>query len=313
MTQTSPSSYTPTFQWQFLHPRFWGTWLGILLAIMLAFVPFRLRDKLAAFLAKKIVKMNNRAKKRAVINLKTCFPDKTDEERQFILEQSYINAGCIFLGLASIMVRSKAYLERHTRFHNEDILTDLIERGEKIILLVPHTWPIEYPAIQLSSRGLPVVGFVKAQANPLADWLLCAQRCKYGGRLHTRSKGIKPFIRSVKEGYLGYYLPDEDHGAASSVFVPFLGAEYKATLAGLGKLAKLTKAKIVPVCPSYNRETGQYEIFISPPLSPFPTGDEWQDAIMVNQAMEAFIQQDPTQYMWLLNILRTRPDGSELY
>ncbi len=314
--QTSASSsnnaYLPRFKKTFLHPRYWGTWVGVGAAALLAYLPFRVRDRLATLLAKKIVKMDNRAKKRAATNLAYCFPEKTEQERQKILEDTYINAGCIMFGIATIMVRSKNYLKAHTVFHNESIITDLVEQGHNIILLAPHSWPIDYPAVQLASRGLPVAAMMKKQANPVADWLMNIQRLKYGGRTHERDDGIKPFIKSVREGYLGYYLPDEDHGPDLSVFVPFLGTQ-KATLSGLGKLAKLSKATVVPLMPIYNRETGNFEVLIQAPLANFPTGDEHKDARMMNERIEAFIQQDPSQYMWIMNLLRSRPDGTQLY
>ncbi|MFD2177055.1 lauroyl-Kdo(2)-lipid IV(A) myristoyltransferase [Veronia pacifica] len=312
MSKTTPSAYSPQFEWAFLHPKYWGSWLGIALAAIMAFIPFRARDTFAAFLAKRLVKLNNSAKKRAVINLKHCFPEKSDEERFRILEQSYVYAGCILFGFATILVRSKAYLAQRTVFKNDHILTDLVEKGEKIILLVPHTWSIDYPAVQLASRGLPIVGLVKRQSNPLNDWLMNAQRLKYGGCIHERSTGIKPFLKSIREGFLGYYLPDQDHGPDNSVFVPFLGAE-KATLAGLGKLSRLGKAKVVPLMSAYNRETGNFEVIVKPPLENFPTGDDKQDAKIMNACLEDFIKSDPAQYMWIINLLRTRPDGSELY
>ncbi|OEF48238.1 lipid A biosynthesis (KDO)2-(lauroyl)-lipid IVA acyltransferase [Enterovibrio norvegicus] len=310
--KSSDTSYLPTFEWAFLHPRYWGTWLGMLLVAVLAFVPFRLRDKFAEFLAKRLVKMNNRAKKRAVVNLRECFPEKTEEERFAILEQSYINAGCVMLGFATIMMRSKRYLEKRTLFRNEEILTELVEKGQKVILLVPHSWAIDYPAVQLASRGLPVAAMVKKQKNRVVDWLMNVQRLKYGGRTHERADGVKPFIKSVREGFLGYYLPDEDHGPEYSVFVPLFGTQ-KATLSGLGKLAKLSRAKIVPLMPVYNRETGNFEVIVQPPLAPFPTGSEEADARMMNERIEQFLESDPGQYMWIMNLLRSRPDGSQLY
>lgn len=309
---SSNTIYSPRFQKAFLHPRYWGTWLGIGAAALLAYLPFRMRDKLAIFLAKKIVKMDNRAKKRAVVNIAYCFPEKSEQERQKILEETYIIAGCIMLGIATTMMRSKSYIEAHTVFHNESIITDLVKQGRNIILLAPHSWPIDYAAVQLASRGLPLAAMIKKQANPVVDWLMNLQRNKYGGRIHERKDGIKPFIKSVRDGYLGYYLPDEDHGPDLSVFVPFLGTE-KATLSGLGKLARLSKATVVPLMPIYNRKTGNFEVLIQAPLANFPTGDEHKDARIMNERIEIFIRQDPAQYMWIMNLLRSRPDGTQLY
>lgn len=300
------------FKWSFLHPRYWGTWLAVLFAGVLAFIPFQVRDKIAQVIAKQLVKLNNRAKKRAVINLEQCFPEKSKQERLAILEQSYINAACIMLSLACITLRSKNYLEKKIIFHNEDILTSLREQGENVILLVPHCWAVDFPAIVLASRGMNMTVMVKKQANPVADWLMTIQRTKYDGRIHERSDGIKPFIKSVRAGFIGYYLPDEDYGHKHSVFVPFLATQ-KATLAGLGTVAKLSRSKIVPMMPAYCRKTGKIEVIFQPPLDPFPSASEETDARMMNERIEQFINEKPEQYMWIMNLLRSRPDGSQLY
>ncbi|MFA0707842.1 lauroyl-Kdo(2)-lipid IV(A) myristoyltransferase, partial [Vibrio sp. 10N.222.48.A3] len=176
--------------------------------------------------------------------------------------------------------------------------------------LVPHSWCIDIPAILLASRGLPVSAMANSQKNPLTDLLMHKQRVQYGGRVYDRSGGIKPFIKSVKDGYLGYYLPDQDHGPEQSVFSDFFATE-KATLPGLGKLAKVSRAKIVPTFASYNIETGKYEIEIKAPIE--LSGDEHQDARAMNEVVEGFVNPKPEQYMWILKLLKTRRNGQDPY
>ncbi|VEH67615.1 lipid A biosynthesis (KDO)2-(lauroyl)-lipid IVA acyltransferase [Rodentibacter pneumotropicus] len=45
---TARVGYEPQFLWSYLKPKYWGVWLGIFFLLLLAFVPFRLRDKIAA-------------------------------------------------------------------------------------------------------------------------------------------------------------------------------------------------------------------------------------------------------------------------
>lgn len=47
------------------------------------------------------------------------------------------------------------------------------------------------------------------QGNPVFDYVWNTVRRRFGGRLHARNDGIKPFIQSVRQGYWGYYLPDQ--------------------------------------------------------------------------------------------------------
>ena len=301
-------AHNPKFSWSFLHPRYWGSWLTIFLGVLLSFLPNNARRGIATFIAKHLITLKRGANQRAKINLNLCFPEKTEAEREAILLQQYITAGTFLLGFASLSIRSKQWLENNTVIRGEHHLQTLKEQGQSAILLVPHTWAIDIPAVLLASRGLPVSAMAKKQHNALYDWLMHRQRVQYGGRVYERSGGIKPFIRSIKDGYLGYYLPDEDLGPEHSVFVDFFATQ-KATISGLGRLSKLSRAKIVPLLAMYNTETGQYEIDIQAPLDPFPLETEEQDARAMNQCIEDYVTQHPEQYMWILRLLKTRPEG----
>ena len=88
--------HNPTFEWAFLHPKHWGTWLGILFAALLAFIPYRWRDNLARKLSVFVVRKNGRVVRRARVNLEYCFPEKSDQERQDILEETFVKACLLY-------------------------------------------------------------------------------------------------------------------------------------------------------------------------------------------------------------------------
>ncbi|SHF59590.1 lauroyl-Kdo(2)-lipid IV(A) myristoyltransferase [Vibrio gazogenes] len=304
--------YNPTFQWSFLHPRHWGTWLGILVAALFAFIPPKWRDGLARKIAKPIVNKNGRVVRRARINLTYCFPEKSEAEREQILYETFVKAAQYMLGYSEFLVRSTRHNQQRGELIGEENLLPLLDAGEKVIILAPHAWAVDYPAVMLAARGYKVTTIMKPQRNPIGDWLMHVQRMQYGGRIFARDAGVKPFVRSIKDGYIGYWLPDEDHGPQNSVFVPFFATE-KATLKGFGKMARLSKAKVVPVLPAYNDKTSKYEVYILPAIENFPTGDEEQDARAMNQAIEDLVTPHPEQYMWNLFLLQTQRDGKKIY
>ncbi|MGO2234295.1 lauroyl-Kdo(2)-lipid IV(A) myristoyltransferase [Marinomonas sp.] len=312
MSNGDKHTYNPTFEWRFLHPRFWLTWFSVLVSLLIAFFPLRWRDKLASWIAGRLLNTKSRALKRARVNLEQCFPDKTLEEREALLKRSFQTAAQYFIAYGELIVRSKRHCENRCVIFGEEHLFPLLKSDQNVIALVPHCWAIDYAGVMLTAKGHKTVAMIRTQKNPIFNWLIHLQRVRYGARVYCRSAGIKPFMKSIKEGYLGYYLPDEDLGAQNSVFTPFF-ASNKATMKGLGRLASLTDAKVVPMLPAYNAELGKYELFISPPLENFPSGSEETDALIMNQALEAMISKHPEQYMWVLNLLRTRPDGSDLY
>ncbi len=301
-------AYNPQFQLIFLHPRYWGTWFAVFICCILSFLPTSVKRFIAGYLAQLAIKVKSKANTRARVNLEMCFPEKSHQAREAILQQMYITSTMFLIGFAATSLRSKKWLENNSIIRGFEHVENVLERGDKVILLVPHTWPIDIPAILLASRGHPVSAMAKAQKNPVSDWLMHKQRVQYGGRVYERSVGIKPFIKSVrKDDYLGYYLPDEDLGRVHSVFVDFFATQ-KATISGLGRLSTLSKAKIVPLFAMFNSQSGLYELDFYPEL-PFPTGDEHQDARMMNECIEKYVSQRPEQYMWILRLLKTRPDS----
>ena len=46
----------------------------------------------------------------------------------------------------------------------------------------------------------------------------------------------------------------------------------------------------------------------------FPSGDDFQDSLLINRLLEDWIRQQPDQYMWVHRRFKTRPEGeSSLY
>jgi len=307
-----PKAYNPTFQWHFLSPSRWSEWLLVAIALPIALLPNFVRVKIASLAAKIMLNKNSKAVHRAWVNLTLCFPDKSAQEKTAIIRDGFTSAGTYLLSFPRLTFRSKSWLENNSVITGLENLSEHTDNNENVILLVPHTWTIDIPAVLLASKGLPVVGFVKKQKSEINDWLMHRQRIQYGGRIYERSAGIKHFVKSVKQGYLGYYLPDQDHGREHSVFTKFFSAT-KATLPGLGKVAKISKAKVIPIFSSYNTKTGKYEIDIYPALENFPTGSDEGDAKVTNEYIESVVIKKPEQYMWNLSLLRTQPDESNPY
>lgn len=303
-------AYNPTFEWHFLAPKYWPTWLGIILSVPIATLPLSFHQWLAKKIANKLSKSNKGPAHRTRVNLQLCFPEMSFEQREALVYKTLFTAGVFILRFVLLSLRSKTWLQQQCEFVNKHNLTKLTDAGKNVILLVPHSWAIDIPAILLASLNLPVSAMAKKQKNPVADWLMHRQRVQYGGRVYERSGGIKPFIKSIKSGYLGYYLPDQDHGAELSEFVDFF-ATTKATLPGLSKLAKLSKAHIVPLFASIDPQTGKFSIEVLPALD-LQASDQ-ADARAMNDAIEHFVEPKPEQYMWILQLLLTQQDDSNYY
>jgi lauroyl/myristoyl acyltransferase len=147
----------------------------------------------------------------------------------------------------------------------------------------------------------------KPQRSPVVNWLLNKGRMRFGCQLVSRTQGMRPVLRGLKQGMSFYYLPDEDFGPKHSVFTPFFGVA-TATLPSLGRLTETAGAVVVPCFTRLTRRG--YDVTLRPPLENFPTGDRLADAARMNAVLEEGIRLAPEQYMWTFKLFKTRPDNA---
>lgn len=300
--------YDLAFKPRYLHPRYWPTWLAIALLWLLAWLPVRLRDRVAGALAPLLIRF---AKKQCYIartNIRLCFPELGEAEVERMLRHS-IRAGLMgFLGYGEWTARSKRYLQGRFEVRGQQHLDASLAAGDKIIFMIPHTWAIDAGGLYLTSLGLPMCTMMHSAKNEVFDWFINRQRARFGGIVYERDAGIKAVIKTIKTGKHFFYLPDQDHGREASLFVPFF-AELKATLPALPKLARLTGARVLPVLSVYNTERHRYELIIRPPMAPYPTADLTRDTRAMNAEIEALLTDWPEQYMWFLKYFQTQLDS----
>lgn len=311
---TAQDGYTHKFLWSFLHPKYWGVWLGVLGLVILAYVPVRIRDKFSAFVGKLayqyLKKKNKKGYHRAKVNLRYCFPQWNEQKREEVVEKMFITVAQTMLAIGETALRPVSYLQKRCEFSGFDEVVKIKESGKNVIMLVPHTWSIDMAGVAMFSLGYSMTSMYNPHRNALVDWLWNITRERLGGRMHTRQNGIKPFLADVRKGDVGYFLPDEDFGEALSVYVDFFATE-KATLPGLNKMARVANAEVIPMFPIYNAEKGVYQIEILPPLE--FSGDPNQSAREMNRVIEYFVEKNPEQYVWILRLLKTRRDGEDIY
>ena len=98
-----------------------------------------------------------------------------------------------------------------------------------------------------------------------------------------------------------------NYGLPESVFVPFFGVQ-AATVTSLSRLARLGKARVVPVVTRMTA-TG-YDVEVMPTWVDFPGDDVTQDALRMNQRLEGFVNTMPSQYYWVHKRFKDRPEGA---
>jgi len=304
----SHSEFIPEFQKAFLHPKFWGAWLGVGAFAGLAMLPPSLRDPLLGKVGRLAGRFGKSARRRAQINLLYCFPDMPEAGREAVIDEMFATAPQAMVMMAELAIKGPQKIMPRVDWHGLEIIEEIKQREENVIFLVPHGWAVDIPAMLLASQGQKMAAMFHNQGNPLFDYMWNTVRRRFGGRLHARNDGIKPFISSVRQGYWGYYLPDQDHGAEHSEFVDFFGT-YKATLPAIGRLMKVSRARVVPLFPVYNGKTHRLDIYIRPPMDDLLEADDNTIARRMNEEVEILVGPNLEQYTWILKLLKTRKEG----
>lgn len=304
----STAVFIPQFQKAFYYPRYWGVWLGVGAMAGMAYVPAKIRDPILGTLGRLAGKLAKGARRRALINLLYCMPEVPEAEREHIIDEMFATAAQSMVMMAELACRKPEKVLSRVHWHGREIIDQMQADGKNVIFLVPHGWAVDIPAMLLAASGQPIAAMFHNQKNPLTDYLWNTVRCRYGGQLHARNDGIKPFISSVRQGNWGYYLPDQDHGAEHSEFVDFFST-YKATLPALGRLMKVCRAAIVPMFPVYNGREHRLDIYIRAPMDDLENADDHHVARRMNEEVEMLVRPNPEQYTWILKLLKTRKPG----
>ncbi|HCX5665635.1 lauroyl-Kdo(2)-lipid IV(A) myristoyltransferase, partial [Escherichia coli] len=298
--------FIPEFKKNYLSPVYWSTWFLLGMIAGISMFPPSFRDPVLAKIGRWAGRLSKKARRRATINLSLCFPEKSDTEREIIVDKMFITALQSIVMMAELAIRGPEKFQKRVFWKGLEILEEIRHNNRNVIFLVPHGWSVDIPAMLLAAQGKKMAAMFHQQRNPVIDYVWNSVRRKFGGRLHAREDGIKPFIQSVRQGYWGYYLPDQDHGPEYSEFADFF-ATYKATLPIIGRLMNISQAMIIPLFPVYDEKKHLLTIEIRPPMDAcIASADNKTIARQMNKTVEILVGPHPEQYVWVLKLLKTR-------
>lgn len=300
------SEFIPEFKKNYLSPVYWSTWFLLGMIASISMFPPSFRDPVLAKIGRWAGRLSKKARRRATINLSLCFPEKSDTEREMIVDKMFATALQSIVMMAELAIRGPEKFQKRVFWKGLEILEEIRHNNRNVIFLVPHGWSVDIPAMLLAAQGKKMAAMFHQQRNPVIDYVWNSVRRKFGGRLHAREDGIKPFIQSVRQGYWGYYLPDQDHGPEYSEFADFF-ATYKATLPIIGRLMNISQAMIIPLFPVYDEKKHLLTIEIRPPMDAcIASADNKMIARQMNKTVEILVGPHPEQYVWVLKLLKTR-------
>lgn len=287
-------------------PAHWPGWLLAGLIVLAGCVPRRVALALSWPLGGLLRATMRRRRAIAERNLERCFPDWTPAQRNAVLRDCFRALARTLFEIAWCWTWPERRFRALGRVDGQEQVAALLRAGRGVLMVTAHLTCLEIGGRLLAS-ALPAAGIYRPLRNPVLEWFQNRGRLRYGKAMISK-RAMREAIRYLRSGGLLWYAPDQDFGAAQSVFAPFFGIP-TATLLATHRLARATGCAVVPMFPAYDAASHTYSVRILPALQDFPGPDPVADLTRLNAIMEAHIRSVPEQYWWIHRRFKTRPAG----
>lgn len=281
-------------------------WVGVGLAWLLARLPWPLQRVLGRALG-AFMRVTMRSRRRVVErNLALCFPELDARQRDALLRENFAAVGIGVFEFARAWWGSIAPMRATARITGLDHLREAQASGRGVMLISGHFMTLELCG-RLLCDHIALAGMYREHDQAALEWAVKRGRLRYASAMFTREE-LRPALRHLKQGGMLWFAPDQETMRGDSVFVPFFG-HAAWSLTSTHQLARLSGAAVLPF--AHRRETdGSYTLEVKPPLADFPGKDATHDTARVMAEIEALVRTAPTQYLWLHQRFKRRPDGA---
>lgn len=282
--------------------------IGIYLVRLLVWLPRPVRYGLGRFFGGLMYRFGKRRRHITEVNIGLCFPELTASQQQAMVKKVIKENIIGLIDIAVAWFRKPTYSFKNLTIEGEQNLLQAKSMGKGVLLVGAHYTTLDLGALLVSSIS-EIDGIYRPHNDPRIDRVIKTSREKFCGRMVDRNN-MRGVIKSLKDGRVFWYAPDQDYGKDVSVFAPFFGIN-AATVKFTAKIAKISRAPVVIFSHFRKPDDSGYIVSFSKPLEDYPSGDEVADATRINHELETEIRKYPEQYMWVHRRFKSRPEGEQ--
>ncbi|MDC1536854.1 lipid A biosynthesis acyltransferase [Candidatus Thioglobus sp.] len=291
---------------KFIHPKFFPTWILILLMRIGVFIPFNTQVIIGRIIGKAMYPFMTTLRSTAYSNISHCFPEKKQSQVNALVKSHFEAIGISLFETANAYYANDRKIIKLLTTKNEHFFKDALNQEGGIILLCAHFMPL-----MLGSRALlinyTIANIYRPQNNKLFDQVMVKGYKKHGAVM-IKSTDTRSIIKAINNSLPIWYAPDQDLGEKNSVFALLFGIP-TATASATARLAKNNNTRVIPY--SFIRTKKGYEMSFEEPLQNFPSNNPVDDATTTNMILEKQIKKTPEQYLWIHRRFKTRPEGAK--
>ncbi|WP_160151856.1 lysophospholipid acyltransferase family protein [Microbulbifer sp. ALW1] len=274
---------------------------------LLGRLPLRWSRRLAGFVGFCAVCARGESLRVSRINLQLCYPEMPAKAREKLARASVINTAMTGLEVASLWRQPWSRGEDSiVRVRNQQLLTEGVEEGRGVLVLVPHIGNWEIFGQYLATVG-PTTSLYAPPKIEALDPVIREGREKTGAKLvPTNIRGVRALLKALKDGGIVGVLPDQAPDLSGGDFAPFFGRP-TLTMTLAFNLIQRTGCKVI--FGFGKRVEGGFELVMLPAEQAIFSDEVKVSLAALNRGVEACIAEAPEQYQWEYKRFRRIPEG----
>ncbi len=280
--------------------------MDFLLTIILAFfifliglIPFSVLYVVSDFIRFLLYRVVGYRRKVVEDNIRNCFPDLSEKERNRLVSLSYKNLADIFVeAIKGFTISGKRVVARH-RYINPEFLSPYIKSGKSVILLPAHYGNWEWGGLStpLQVDYEKVIVLYKPLSNKSADRMARKNRSRTGISMEPIYDTARLFKDYAKKTTAFFLIADQSPSNASKAYwVNFLGRE-TAFLHGPERYARLHNLPVI-FTDIQRVKRGHYEISFSLIADNPASLLEGEITARYASKLEDTIRKKPENWLW---------------
>lgn len=277
----------------------------VFILYLVSFLTLKNKHRLGHWLGKKCYKHLHSRRKTAQKNLTACFPEKTKNEIESMVEDCFIQLATGFIEGTHAWWQDMQPFNETVKVTGLEHVLNAQKRGNGVLILGGHFAVVDFAIPLFTSKVENIAYMYRPNNNPIINQMIEKGRARSGAKSFTK-KQLKEMCNFMSNGGMVWYGCDQDFGKKADIFTPFFGIQ-AANISTPSWIINETGAAAIFMG---MRRIGEeaYEIEFSPEL-PIYGEDAVEDAKTWNQELEKAVRRYPTQYMWVHKRFKTRPIG----
>lgn len=290
----------------YVAPATWPTWAGLGVLRAISWLP----HSMALLLGRSLGRLAHLlgGKRRAIVrcNIGLCFPELTTDDRDALARRHFAALGMSMIEMALGRWASDERLTAITTIEGVEHVLEAVNNRQGVILLSAHFTTLEISGRILKLSIPPFDAVYRKNRSAFTTEMLRTGRERSAAST-IEKRDIKSMVRSLRNGGIVWYAPDQSYNRKGAEVLPFFGVPSMHTTA-TSTLARLGKAVTIPYFPA-RLANGHYHLTILPPLENFPSGDPIEDTKQYIRVLEEQVRRYPEQYLWAHRKFKGLPDS----